>query len=99
MKYLDECHNALAYLVACDVVLREHIDSVFDFKEDAIKPDTFNDEWQTGTSKNTTRLAFNLWNGYTDGTSDYSPVWLFCNDAYVPYYWAAVQIRFNRYEE
>ena len=37
MKYLDCYHRSLAYLLALDSVLREHIEAVYDFQEDGIK--------------------------------------------------------------
>ncbi len=63
MKTKDCYHGSAAYLLGLDTVLREHINDVFDFSEDIIKPDGLNKAWQTGTSKKTTRLMFNLWNG------------------------------------
>jgi hypothetical protein len=63
MKSHDCYHGSAAYLLGLDTVLREHINDVFDFSEDIIKPDGLNKAWQTGTSRKTTRLMFNLWNG------------------------------------
>lgn len=62
MKRKDCYHGSAAYLLGLDTVLREHINDVFDFSEDIIKPNGLNKAWQTGTSKKTTRLLFNLWN-------------------------------------
>lgn len=110
MKYVDCYHRSLAYLLALDIVLRKHIEAVYDFEEDIIKIDALSKGWQTGTSLKTTRLAFNLWNGccndgeeYIDNdgykvplpSSYYSPEQIFnCSD-YAPYYWQAIQIRFG----
>ena len=111
MKYLDCYHRSLAYLFALDTVLREHIEAVYDFQEDGIKRDGLHKSFQTGTSKKTTRLAFNLWNGcHDDGefhtdkdgyetelpSSYYTPEQLFCC-SYAPYYWQAIKIRFPEY--
>jgi hypothetical protein len=111
MKYLDCYHRSMAYLLALDTVLRDNADSVFDFKEDVIKIDGLSQGFQTGTSKKTTRLAFNLWNGCTDEgeeytdkdgykvplpSSYYSPEQIFCCADYAPYYFQAIQIRFER---
>lgn len=63
MKTHDCYHGSAAYLLALDEVIRDHTKSVFDFKEDIIKPECISEPWQTGTSKKTTRLLFNLWNG------------------------------------
>lgn len=110
MKYLDCYHRSLAYLLALDSVLREHIEAVYDFQEDVIKIEGLSKGFQTGTSKKTTRLAFNLWNGcydegeeYTDKdgykvplpSSYYTPDQIFCCTEYAPYYWQAIQVRFE----
>ena len=110
MKHLDCYHRSMAYLLALDTVLREHTEAVFDFQEDGIKRDGLHKGFQTGTSMKTTRLAFNLWNGcYDDGEtyigkdgyetelpiSSYTPDQIFCCTDYAPYYWQAIQIRFE----
>ena len=110
MKHLDCYHLSLAYLLSLDKVLREHTDEVFDFQEDGIKREGLHKAFQTGTSMKTTRLAFNLWNGcYDDGetytnkdgyetelpSSYYTPDQIFNNAEYAPYYWQAIQIRFE----
>lgn len=113
MKRADSYHSAVAYLLSLDTVLREHIGEVFDFAEDGIKPEGLNRAFQTGSSRKTTRLAFNLWNGYyTDGetytdkagyvvdlpSSYYSPEQIFCS-SYAPYYWQAIKLRYPNYTE
>lgn len=102
MKYLDCYHRSLAYLLSLDTVLREHIDAVYDIHEDVIKPEGLNNGFQTGTSLKTTRIAFNLWNGYcSDGddeeqpSSNYAPDQIFNCKEYALYYWIAIQIRFG----
>ena len=63
---INDCyHRSLAYLLALDTVLFEHIETLYDFQEDGIKLEGLHKGFQTGTSKKTTRLAFNLWNGCT----------------------------------
>ena len=112
MKCLECYQLSMAYLLALDIVLREHIEDVFDFEENCIRPDALHKGWQTGTSRRTIRLAFNLWNGYAyegetyidkDGyendlpSTNYTPAEIFCcNCNYAPYYWQAIQIRFER---
>ena len=100
MRSNDVYRRTLAYLLTLDEVCRRHIDDLYDFEENCIKPDTaFDHGWQTGTSRKTTRLAYNL---YTDSTG-------WCDDAgscsvseimccsYAPYYWQAIQIRYPEY--
>ena len=62
MKRKDCYHGQAAYLLGLDEVIRDHINRVFDFDEDIIKPECIYEPWQTGTSKKSTRLLFNLWN-------------------------------------
>lgn len=108
MKKSDVYHMAVAYLLALDTVTRQHVPEIFDFEEDCIKLEGLDKPWQTGTSRKTTRLAFNLWNGccsdgqtYTDEdgyTRDlpsrhFAVDDIFCCE-YAPYYWQALKIRF-----
>lgn len=108
---INDCyHRSLAYLLALDTVLFEHIEVVYDFQEDCIKLEGLHKGFQTGTSKKTTRLAFNLWNGCADEGETYvdrdgyesslpsiyySPEQIFNCTTYAPYYWQAVQLRFE----
>lgn len=105
MKYLDEYHKAAAYLLSLDEVCRKHISDIFDFEEDAIIPEGLHENWQTGTSRKTTRLMFNLWNGYnSEGepleeeqpSGNYTPEHIF-SCSYAPYYWQAIRLRFPNY--
>jgi len=98
MRRSDVYHDSVAYLLSLDLVCREHIEDIFDFEEDIIKLDCFNISWQTGTSSNTIRLAFNLWNGCC---SEFNPVFysvheIFCC-SYAPYYVEALKLRFPEY--
>lgn len=63
MPYLDGYHLSLAYLLTMDNVLRNHIGELYDVKKDVIIFEGLNKPFQTHTSKKTTRLAFNLWDG------------------------------------
>lgn len=114
MKSKDCYHKSVAYLIALDTVCREHINDIFDFENNRIKPDTvFNHGWQTSSSRKTTKLAYNLWNGYcTDGdtyidkngyksffiSNEYAVDNIFCC-SYAPYYWQAVQLRYPEYTQ
>lgn len=66
MKSTDSYRRAVAYLFTLDKGCSRHIDDVFDFRDDAIKPEGLNCGRQTSTSIRTTRLAFNLWNTYIE---------------------------------
>lgn len=102
MRKSDCYHNAVAYLLALDVVLIAHVTDVFDFDEDWIKPETaLANGWQTSTSRRTTRLLMNLWNGWCCECDDtpspnYAVDEIFCC-SYAPYYWEAVKLRYPEY--
>lgn len=105
MKSADCYHRAAAYLLSLDNVLRDHMGAVFDFTEDVIKPESIDAAFQTSTSRKTSRLIWNLWNGYdgseelnedgeqTDPTRYYTTESIF-GCSYLPYYLEAVKIRF-----
>lgn len=63
MPYLDGYHLSLAYLLTLDTVLRKHIGALYDVKKDVIIFEGLSQPFQTSTSRKTTRLAFNLWDG------------------------------------
>jgi hypothetical protein len=101
MSSSDRCHKALAYLITLDSECRKHIDDLYDFGRKAIRPDSLNKGWQTGTSIKTTRLAYNLFTGSTlwceKGTERFcSASEIFCC-GYAPYYFEAVKLRFPEY--
>lgn len=108
MKKSDVYHMAVAYLLALDTVTRQHVSEIFDFEGDCIKMEALHKPWQTGTSRKTTRLSFNLWNSccsdgetYTDEdgcTRDlpsrhFAVDDIFCSE-HAPYYWQALKIRY-----
>ncbi len=109
MKNKDVYHTSVAYLLSLDEVLTSHIKEVFNFKDDSIIHEALSKPWQTDSSRKTTRLIYNLWNGYSsDGetyTDDegyeldlpshyYAVDEIFCC-AYARYYWQAIKLRFS----
>lgn len=100
MEHIDPYKQTAAYLLALDIV-RDHFTDIFDFSESAIKPDGISAGWQTGTSTKTTRLLFNLWNGYCyneqdEPTADYTPDNIFCCEL-ASYFIQAIKIRYPEY--
>lgn len=100
MTNRDVYHMTFAYLISLDTVCRHHFTDLYDFDECCLKTDPLDHAWQTGTSRKTTALAYNL---YTDST-------LWCEDnpsccsvsdimcsVYAPYYFEAIKIRYPRY--
>ena len=66
MNSTDVFSITMAYLLSCDEILRDNVDTFFNFKEHAIKRDSINSAVLTGTSTRTLRFAYNLWNGFYD---------------------------------
>ena len=98
----DPYRNCVAYLISLDRVVYEHRNDIFNFNEGLIIPEGLHHGWQTGSSRKTSRLIFNLWNGYCyDNKQDeskpsryYSVEDIFSVSEYAPYYWEAVKLRF-----
>ena len=86
-KNNDTYHLSLFYTLSIDKDCRYHIDELYNKKDDSIIINGLNQPWQTSGSDLTTRLAFNLWNGYTqDGYENEStPSELFACE-YAPYF-------------
>lgn len=95
---IDEYRLAVAYLLSLNEDCRRHYKDIFDFEEQVIKPEGLTENWQTSTSAKTTRLMFNLWNGYQseDEPSCYTPEHLFAC-SYAPYFWQAIKLRYPYY--
>lgn len=113
LSYSDPERIALAYLLALSEDCRNHIRDLYDFEERVILLEGLEKAWQTHTSLRTTRLAFNLYNGYcydgqtykgSDGQKKdlpsryFTPVEIFCC-SYAPYYWQAIKIRYPEYTD
>lgn len=111
MKSTDRYHQSVAYLLSLDNVCFEHINDIFDFVDNTIIKEALYQSWQTLKSRRTTRLAFNLWDGYCsegetyiedDGFEGelpsryYAPSAIFCC-SYAPFYWEAIKLRFPEY--
>jgi len=75
--------------------IRKHVEDVFDFRENVIRPEGLNKGWQTSGSSCLIRLAFNLWNGWNaDGYA--TPYDLFSTSD-VAYMLEAIRIRYPEY--
>ena len=63
----NDCyHRAFFYVMGIAPETRANIRQMFDFKQDCIDPEGMHGGWQTSGTVRVCRLAFNLWNGYTD---------------------------------
>ncbi len=94
----DPYCQALFYLLGVCDETRRRIDSMFDFREMGIKSESLHTPWQTGGTSHLTRLAFNLWNGWTEDGKEHlsTPYELFaCGMA--PYFLQAIKLRYPEY--
>lgn len=108
MRCDDAYHRAAAYLISLDLQLRTVPDLVFDFANDAIRPEALDGAFQTQSSLRTTKLLFNLWNGWcNEAEYDADGRFLQCGDlapgytlydllgmSYNEFYIEAIKIRF-----
>lgn len=62
----DSYHCSFFYVMGIAPETRANIQQMFNFKEDCIEPDGMHGGWQTSGTVRVCRLAFNLWNGYTE---------------------------------
>lgn len=94
----DSYHAAFFYCVGISDTTRRNVERLFDFKERVIKPEGLHEEWQTGGSVRLTRLAFNLWNGYTEpGEERLSTPYEMFDCGYAPYFFEAIRLKYPDY--
>ena len=75
-------YKALVYTLGINPDCREHFFELYDVKDQCIFRDAIDENWQTGSSRSITRLAFNLFTWSvpsTDSPVNYSPKYLFWN--------------------
>lgn len=93
----DVYRQSLAYLLTVDTECRKHIDRIYNFDEHCIIPECLSESWQTSTSLNTTRIAFNLFTSSTLWCDEADLFRLAPNEifacSYAPYYFEAIRIR------
>jgi len=91
----DSYHRGFFYVMGIAPEMRNNINSLFNFKEDHIKPEGLNASWQTSGTKSACLLAFNLWNGYRKkGREEEStPYYLFAC-GYAPYFFEGIKLRY-----
>ena len=59
-KVKGRYEKSLIYLLASNNEIRQHFNEVYDIQKNEINIDILKEPWQTGTSINICRLAFNL---------------------------------------
>ena len=95
----NDCyHQSFFYVMGIAPETRANIRQMFDFKQDCIKPEGMHGGWQTSGTGRVCRLAFNLWNGYTEPehSNAYSPEDLFCCE-FAPYFMEGIKVRYPEY--
>ncbi len=94
----DSYHRALFYTMGICTETRRNIDTLFNFKEKCIEPEGLHAGWQTSGTDRLCRLAFNLWNGWTEEKNEQTstPYELF-NCEFAPYFFEAVKLRYPEY--
>lgn len=66
-SHVNDCyHRAFFYCVGISDTARNNAGRMFDFEQYCIKPKGLHEGWQNEGTVRLTRLAFNLWNGYTE---------------------------------
>ena len=97
-KVNDCYHQAFFYVMGLSDEARANIGAMFDFERDCIIPEGMHGGWQTGESVKICRLAFNLWNGFTEKGKEnlYTPEELFsCGNA--SFFMEAIKLRYPEY--
>ena len=100
----DPYRKALFYTLGLTEETRKHVNHLYDFRESGIDFDGLSQPWQTSTSKQVTRLAFNLYNNFCgdigdeiiDNPSHYTPEDIFSNSL-MAYMFEAVKVRYPEY--
>ncbi|WP_025845213.1 DUF6075 family protein [Paenibacillus ehimensis] len=97
----DPYRQALFYLLGLTSQTRRHIRDLYDFEESSIRLEGLQQGWQTSSTVKLTRLAFNLYNGYTGDAElgaprNYSPYFIF-DTGLLPYFFEAIKLRFPEY--
>lgn len=97
-KNYDAYHQAFFYLTGVCEDTRGNIAALFDFAEDRIKPEGLDGGWQTGGTRRLSRLAMNLWNGYTeDGREALASPYELFDCGYAPYMLEGIKLRYPEY--
>ena len=84
----DGYHRSLFYLLGLLPDTRQHVNDLYNAKDDTIRFGGLHKGWQTGGSIRVTRLAFNLYGGYdgNDGEKQDEPASLYTPDALLDSY-------------
>ena len=94
----DSYHRAFFYAMGICEETRRNIHTLFDFRNGWIDSDGLSAPWQTGGTRRLCRLAFNLWNGWTEeGREQYSAPYELFDCGFTPYFFEAIRLRYPEY--
>lgn len=103
VPYQDSYNRSLIYLLSMNQETRKHFNEIYNIETNEINIKSLKGAWQTGTSINICRLAFNLFNGcandnqrYNSMSKDYSISNLFCTSGSF-YFFEAIKLRYPEY--
>lgn len=103
VDYPDSYNRSLIYLLAMNQDTRKHFNQIFNINENTININSLKKAWQTSTSLNVCRLAFNLFNGCANDNPQaksmnkkYSIYNLFCTSG-AGYFFEAIKLRYPEY--
>lgn len=98
VKKKDSYHQAFFYCVGISDMTRDNVKRLFSFREDCINPAALHEGWQTSGSMRITRLAFNLWNGYSEkGAERMSTPYELFDCGYAPYFFEAIRLKYPEF--
>lgn len=102
-KKLDGYNKSLIYLLGLTEETRNNYNKIYDETVRQIDFNALNGAWQTGTTMAITKLAFNLFNGFTglldSEANQYAVDSIFCYKEYAPYFYEGIRLRFNIQEQ
>ncbi len=97
---IDTYIKSLIYLLSSNKDTRKNFDEIYDIKNNQINVEALSKPWQTSTSINICRLAFNLFGDITSDTVDDSTSYLYtvtsiCKNLDINICTEALKIRFS----
>lgn len=93
----DPYRKPLFYLLGLLPETRANIERLYDFDGAFFYPESLAEGWQTGTSLQVCRLAFNLYNGYTEEREAYFTPYNLFDNSYQTYMFEAIKLRYAEY--
>ena len=96
-RVLDRETLPILYLISLVEEVQPDIrHQVYNFDKHLIKTECLKEPWQTNGTLKALRLAFNLWNGYTEEEKEvYSTPYEIFDNHWAPYFVEAIKLRFK----